>query len=507
MLLRPRSLHARVGLILTTAIVIALGLTAALWLVATRQAINEEVTAARRVAEQWLEVVIARLPDDDAAAIQTLLPQLAAVGRLRANSLTVSDVAGAIRYRSPVSTWKPGRTAPSWFAALIEPAVESRRFAVAGWRIDLEPDTSRAALDAWDTLRTASGWALALLLLVWFGTRFALRRAFAPLAEIDAALRRGAEGRFDQRLPGYSERELDHIAQSFNRLAETLDESLVRNRQLEQEQHLAQTIQARLEEERRTIAAELHDELGQAITAVRAITGAIRQRTEEQPEPLVREEPLVRDTHQLVRVVRDTHDSGSLVRDTHDSQDTQFRDTHDRARKNLIRDTHTILALTRQMQDGVDAILRRLRDPGGTACEHLERMIEDYCGQWALRHPGIAIDCAAVAPGRIDDALALAIFRVLQESLTNVARHAGARHVTVRLGLAGGTIELCVQDDGQGIAAPAAPARFGLIGMRERVARHQGELRIEPVPEGGTRVCARLPITAGTMEVRDDAAS
>ena len=483
MLPRPHSLHARVGLILTTAIVIALGLAAALWLVATRQSINEEVTAARRVAEQWMEVVIARLPDDDAAAIQTLLPQIAAVGRLRANSLTLSDAAGAIHYRSPTSTWKPGRAAPRWFAALIEPAVEARRFTVAGWRIDLEPDTSRAALDAWDTLRTASGWALALLLLVWFGTRFALRRAFAPLAQIDAALRRGAEGRFDQRLPEYSEHELDHIAHSFNQLAETLDESRVRNRQLEQEQHLAQTVQARLEEERRTIAAELHDELGQAITAVRAITGAIRQRTEEQPEPL------------LLRVLRDTHDL------------KPSRDTHDPVRENLIRDTHVILTLTRQMQDGVDAILRRLRDPGGTACEHLERMIEDYCGQWALRHPGIVIDCAATAPGRIDDALALAIFRVLQESLTNVARHAGAKHVTVRLGLAGGTIELCVQDDGQGIAAPAGPARFGMTGMRERVARHQGELRIEPAPGGGTRVCARLPISAGTREVRDDTAS
>jgi two-component system sensor histidine kinase UhpB len=478
MSLRPHSLHARVGLILTAAIALALGIAATLWLAATRQAIGEEVTAARRVGEQWLQVVIARLPDDDAAAIETLLPQLAAVGRLRANSLTVRDAAGAIRYRSPASPWKPGRAAPAWFSALIEPAVEARRFAVAGWRIDLEPDTSRSALDAWDTLRTASGWALALLLLVWLGTRFALRRAFGPLAQIDAALQRGAEGSFDQRLPGYSERELDHIARSFNRLAETLDESRVRNRQLEQEQHLAQTVQARLEEERRTIAAELHDELGQAITAVRAITGAIRQRTEEQPD-------LLRDTHE------------QLLRDTQELLRHEL----------LLRDTHAILAMTRQMQDGVDAILRRLRDPGGTACEHLEWMIEDYCAQWAQRHPGIVVDCAAAAPGRIDDALALAIFRVLQESLTNVARHAAARRVTVRLTLAGGMVELGVQDDGHGIAAPVGPERFGLIGMRERVARHRGALHIEPAPGGGPRVCARLPIAGETMEVPDDAAT
>ncbi|MCC6203273.1 MAG: histidine kinase [Gammaproteobacteria bacterium] len=443
---RSPSMPARVSMILTLLLAMALGIALTIWLYGTRQLVYEEVTAARRVAEQWLEALVANATRDGTAAIDTVLPQLVAVGRLRANSLNVYDASGALRYRSPESTWKAGRVAPRWFAALTDPRVPSLPFALADGRIELVPDTSRAVLDAWDQLRAALGWSVALLVLVWFGTHSALRRAFAPLTAIDAALRRGADGRFDQRLPRYRFGEIDRIAASYNRLAETLDESRVRNRQLEQDQAVAQTVQARLEEERRTMAGELHDELGQAITAVRAIAGAIRQRADDRPE--------------------------------------------------LAQSAEAILATTRQMQDGVDAILRRLRTPGGTACEHLERMVEDYCTQWAERHPDIALGCNAAAPGRVDDMLALAVLRLLQESLTNVARHAGARRVEVRLVVAAATLELSVRDDGRGLPDVSGSARYGLLGMEERVARHGGTLRFESMAGGGLSVCARLPLRA-----------
>jgi signal transduction histidine kinase len=94
------------------------------------------------------------------------------------------------------------------------------------------------------------------------------------------------------------------------------------------------------------------------------------------------------------------------------------------------------------------------------------------------------------------------VYRVLQEALTNVAKHARGRSVSVRLAREKGTIELRVQDDGTGIERRKAPGRarpthrrgFGLEGMRERVALLGGSVRVESEPGAGTTVTARVPV-------------
>jgi signal transduction histidine kinase len=91
----------------------------------------------------------------------------------------------------------------------------------------------------------------------------------------------------------------------------------------------------------------------------------------------------------------------------------------------------------------------------------------------------------------IEPDLSIAVFRVLQESLTNIARHAGARRVDVKLSSSGSQIRLQVSDDGNGIAPDRAGTgkRFGLIGMRERAAMLGGELTIDSKPGSGTSIC------------------
>jgi signal transduction histidine kinase len=117
------------------------------------------------------------------------------------------------------------------------------------------------------------------------------------------------------------------------------------------------------------------------------------------------------------------------------------------------------------------------------------------------KHSGL--DCALHVegedPGAVDtgltrtaDDVSLAAFRVLQEALTNVVRHADATRVEVTLRFAGG-VSLRVDDDGAGI--PEAPSRtgMGLIGMRERARALGGSVVVEPRPGGGTRVRCELP--------------
>ncbi len=442
---RLPSLRGRVSFVLTALLALLLLVAALGWVRETRHAIHEEVQAASRVAEQWLNVLIPETLRDGADGPDRLMKHLTAVGRLRANQLEVVGADGALLYVSPPPTYKAGRDAPEWFARQVTPPLMHRIFDAGEWQIRLVPDASRAALDAWDDLVAAMGWATLLLVLVWLATRAALNRALAPITQINRALEQGADGRFDTRLPAYRVRELDLLSRSYNRLAESLDRTRAQNARLEEDQAFARALHARLEEERRLIARELHDELGQGITAVRAIAGAIMQRTEEQPR--------------------------------------------------LHGSAQAILAMTGQMQDGVRTILQRLRPVRAGAGVPLDDAVRDYCVLWSSHHPDVEIDCRAQPlAGPVPDRTAETVMRLLQESLTNVARHAGASRVEIDLSSEGENIELRVSDNGCGLAADTPRGdRFGVVGMRERVDELHGELTLEASASGGLSVCARLP--------------
>jgi PAS domain S-box-containing protein len=92
-----------------------------------------------------------------------------------------------------------------------------------------------------------------------------------------------------------------------------------------------------------------------------------------------------------------------------------------------------------------------------------------------------------------DESLAIDLFRVLQELLTNVAKHARAARVTVRLGEIRGALRLVVTDDGCGFAPDAAKHGFGLAGIRERARHHNGRVEIDSGPRGST-VTVTLPL-------------
>ena len=96
-----------------------------------------------------------------------------------------------------------------------------------------------------------------------------------------------------------------------------------------------------------------------------------------------------------------------------------------------------------------------------------------------------------------------ALFRILQETLTNVARHADARHVRVDLARAGPHLVLEVTDDGVGISSVERESNrsLGILGMRERAQVFGGQVDIERGENGGTRVRVSLPLAAATREI------
>jgi signal transduction histidine kinase len=109
------------------------------------------------------------------------------------------------------------------------------------------------------------------------------------------------------------------------------------------------------------------------------------------------------------------------------------------------------------------------------------------------------LDLGSLA-GRLPAVVETVCFRVVQEALTNVIRHARAEKVSVKLASVGGNVVLTVSDDGVGFDVTAArrlATSQGLLGMEERVALASGELHVGSVAMRGTTVHARIPIAAG----------
>lgn len=197
------------------------------------------------------------------------------------------------------------------------------------------------------------------------------------------------------------------------------------------------------------------------------------------------------------------------------------REIHDVLAQELTRLKIDLVWLARRTAKAVDAsVLEAMRGRVGDAlgqadvaiatvqriATELRPVILDSLGlaaavEWQTedfaRRTGL--ECEAYTPGgemTIDRDRATALFRILQESLTNVARHAQARRVEVRLVETGEVVTLTIRDDGRGISAAelTAPQSIGLAGMRERAQAFGGAVEIAPGEPAGTVVSVRLPL-------------
>lgn len=151
-----------------------------------------------------------------------------------------------------------------------------------------------------------------------------------------------------------------------------------------------------------------------------------------------------------------------------------------------------MLELSTQSLAEMRALLAELR-PAGPVPNGLLPALEKHIQRVAARERlEIALEAPDYQARHPDHEEAL--YRVVQESLNNIVKHARARQVHVRLSQAGGRLELAVSDDGQGYDAAQPPAGgLGLVGMRERVERFGGALTVESAPGSGTTVRVTLP--------------
>jgi two-component system sensor histidine kinase UhpB len=262
-----------------------------------------------------------------------------------------------------------------------------------------------------------------------------LRRRLAPLDRLVESMERVDLARPGANVPadldGVGEtEEVARIEQAFLRMLE----------RLESERRSAGRAALRAqEEERAPVARDLHHEVNQALTGVLLHLEAARAKA---PPELV---PELAETK--------AHATQAM---------------------------NELLSLARQLRPAA------LDDLGVRAA--LASLVEEF-----ERRTGVRARFSAEADlGELDDDSQLVIYRVTQESLANVGRHAGASQVEVRVSARDDGVELLVRDDGRGFSFDEAGKGLGIAGMRERALLAGGELRIESGPGRGTAVRLRL---------------
>ena len=309
----------------------------------------------------------------------------------------------------------------------------SRRFVPLFWRLFIPNATVLAVACIVLIVEPANGRVVALvggLTLMLAVNLVLMRNAVAPLTRLTDLMRNVDPLRPGQRVPAEAHSsEVTVLADAFNEMLDRLET---------ERREAGRRALAEREDERRRLAGELHDEIGQTLTALGLQLDRLRARAPEDLEP---EAAAARDA-----ILATVDDVRALVR---------------RLRPEALDSLGLVPALTN--------LIERFSEQTGL---HVERSLE-------RRLPPLSPEAELV------------LYRVVQESLTNVVRHAGANRAEVLLRAEHGRVVLCVRDDGSGPPAADAEGR-GIRGMRERAMLVGGGLTVQGNDGGGTTIVLEL---------------
>jgi signal transduction histidine kinase len=322
--------------------------------------------------------------------------------------------------------------------------------------ISMEPLEASLAADLRENLLWWTGTIVVTVIVVNLAmSRFVIQR----LVHVAHALANFGRDQLEIRLPAGSEDEIGQLTAAFNEMGQRIQDEEAENRVLSdnvqreaaQRYELLKRLIHAQEEERRRVARDLHDDLGQDLSALAFSLEVAERMCVEQPE----------------RAYTQLRQARALIADATE------------------RAYAVIMSLRPSVLDDLGLA------PALNA--HMERALSDAGVRFEIKSHELR--------QRLPPEIEIALFRTFQEALTNVLRHAKAHHVCVSLASRDHTFEGEIFDDGQGFDLQEvqlnghAPRGLGLLGMQERVAQCGGTLDIASRPGSGTRlrICIPLP--------------
>lgn len=417
----------RLNLLVSAVFAIALTITIYATLQQATKDIAREVTAGVSFTHQLLSVAVT-----DQDLLQSLLD-----GETRHVQISVVD---EVNGSKAVLDAEEDNEVPEWFMSLI-PGLEKLtekeyyRYLPDGRALKLQADPADEVEEVWESVQHVFLIFVLSAALSNLAIYFGVRQGIKPVADFLAALSEIEKGRYTARLENYSIRELNELSGHFNSMAHALEAAETDNRKLTHELMRLQ------ETERAHLARELHDDLGQYLTGIKAQAYLVKENA---------------DNTELVASV------GGQISANCDAMQVSFRQ--------LIRELHPV-------------ILEQLG---------LLEAIKTQVEVWQQSHQVLV---SLELPQEIEafgDAINTHIYRVVQESLNNVAQHARARNVTISIEQDQEMFELKVIDDGIGYDS-AGSQGLGLRSMQERARCMSGELVINKI-KSGSEIVLRIPL-------------
>lgn len=374
------------------------------------------------------------------STLNNLFRQIAALDYIKTLNIAITRTNQTLIQFAPKQTVQQTAQVPNWFLTQVIPTPKEyhRRLILPAQNpitIRVIPDPAVEILKAWENLRL-----LFMLLLVFTALAIpviwaVIKIGLKPLEQVLAGLDVIGTGDFKQRLPHFRLNDISRLSRRFNRMAEVLDDQKIENQLLH-----TQLLEVQ-ENERRYLARELHDELGQSISGIKALAVSIEQRSFEHQTAM-----------QSIRKVCD------------------------------------------QMHAAVRNMINRLRP--AVLDEHgLQVAVEKLIDDWNSYHEDTF--CALHISGNLDSLegkSAIILYRVIQESLTNVARHAKAKNVIVEVNASNAMLTLSIEDDGIGLTDKKHYRGRGLPGIKERIHAHNGTFEVHSLAHQGVKIIITLPI-------------
>ena len=342
--------------------------------------------------------------------------------------------------------------APAWFERLLNSTMPQWQPKIKTLSINnqllaklvITPDPAYEYAEVWKQITDLLVLLALFFICVNLMIYWAIAQALKPTESILYTLNALEKGDLAARLPHFQLPELARIGQKFNHMIETLQQSISQNHKLTQQLITLQ------EAERKSLARDLHDEFGQCLTAINTDASVIlKQAKTKYPELL---------------------DSASAIS-----------------------------KLSRHLGDLVSGLLQKLR-PGVLDELGLIAALNDLVDTWKSRHE--AINChfsIKFIENNLSEAANLAIYRLVQEALTNISRHANATIVNIAIAAEiqyeKTGVMIKINDNGAGFN-PMHSDGFGLPGMRERVEGLGGTLSINSSLSHGSAITAWIPLSA-----------
>lgn len=435
---------------ITCLLIIVLIIGSGFMLLNARENVRAEIESTASLALHLLDreiLTFARTPVGGPHAMPFNLASLSHIRHLR---IEFVDMSGNIRDTNQTKdAGSDKHIAPDWFVRVmtnIAPMIQTTRLVIFGGqpvgRLIITPDPSYEIEEIWDDTKGLLALVFVFFVAVNVMVYWAIESALKPVNRILAALNGLEEGKLDTRLPSFELPELASIGEKFNGMAETLEQSIKRNL------GLSRQIIGLEEAERKTLARDLHDEIGQSITAI--------------------------------------HVDAQAILNIKDINTFNF--------EKLRVSAQAIVSVTKKMMGITHQILNRLR-PETIDKLGLKDALEDLVTSWGPKLNGA--ECSINIAGdfkTLPETLAITAYRVVQESLTNIARYADAKKISVGVFEEANTLVLMIEDDGNGFEHSEVEKGFGLLGMRERIEGLGGEFELDSAVGMGTRIVVRLPV-------------